>query len=356
MGQPGNCGNGIRPYKFSLDELKDLKVGDSKQMEKGCGYGDFDVTNEGNLKEKGFGWPENGEFEFGGRGDYCNLCDGEYGCECNDTNHVPGKRGKVKRRLFKADSKDCCLANMESKDKTKTIGNYTCDPLYRNPGGTECGNYYRDYCKESNNLFNPNCQALKNTNSSLYNQLMTEKCNTAEHYKSSMCMNWCTTNSDSCTMLKTFDKCAQFKITDPDCTEQKVGEVQNLCKKYKIIESDVGDTGFYPCNLNGIKLLEDDCKNVGMKLDSCSPTALDLEKNRLELEKSRIQNAKQFEKTEKTISQVLGITDQPTTTPAPSSGEDYTIYIIAIIIFIILSSSSSSIGGILVFMGGEEAK
>lgn len=352
----GKCGgDDTKPYKFSLNDLKDVKENEDKEMPKGCGPDTQE--NQEWLKKRGFGWPENGEFQWGGLGSGCGLCsdvgDG-YGCECHGGNAVVGKRGKVKRIAYKANTKDCCLANMEGKDKTYIINNqYTCHPDNRNPGHTNCSNIYRDYCKESNNLFNPNCQALKNTNSSLYNQLMTEKCNTAEHYKSSMCMNWCTNNSDSCTMLKTFDKCAQFKITDPDCTEQKVGEVQNLCKKYKIIESDVGDTGFYPCNLNGIKLLEDDCKNVGMNLDSCSPTALDLEKNRLELEKSRMQNAKQFEKTEKTISQVLGITDQPTTTPRPSSEEDYTIYIIAIIIFIILSSSFSGIGGILLFMGEE---
>lgn len=349
MGNIGKCGE--RPYKFTLNDLKDVNIDDSKEMPKGCGPDTHE--NQEWLKKRGFGWPDNDEFQWGGLGGGCGLCsniDEGYGCECHGGDAIVGKRGRVKRIHYKADPKDCCLANMEGKDKNAIIGSYTCHPDNRNPGHTSCSNIYRDYCKESDNLFNPNCQALKNTNSSIYNQLMQEKCNTEEHYNSSMCRNWCSTNKSLCTMLDTTNKCVQYKITDPECTEQKVSEVQNLCKTYKIIEG-LDDLGYYPCNLNGIKLLEDNCKEVNIDLDSCSPTALDLEENRLELQKTREQNAEQNERTEKTFNEFL----QPTTTPAPSSEEDYTIYIIAIIIFISLLFSFSSIGGILVFMSGEKA-
>jgi hypothetical protein len=357
MGQPGNCGNGIRPYKFSLDDLKDVAKGSDKQMEKGCGYGDFDVTNEGNLREKGFGWPENGEFEYGGRGDNCNLCDGEYGCECNQTNHVPGKRGKVRRRQYKADPKECCLANMESKDKTKTIGDYTCDPTYRNPGNTECGNYYSDYCKESNNLFNPNCQALKNTNSSLYNILMTEKCNTNEHYKNNTCLAWCNeAESNSCTMLNSSNRCEEYQITEPECTLQKINEVQAKCLSYKLTESKIG-AGTYACTLNGVKTLEDKCKEYNIDLGSCSQTAVEDELNRVfqaeQNDITRQQMAEQFNTAQTSLNEVLGIEKKPK--PKPEDSEDYTMYIIIAIILIFLFMSFSGIVGVLL-IGGEESE
>lgn len=352
----GKCGGDeTKPYKFTLDDLKDIDVGGFKEMPRGCAP---DAGAEGWLKRRGFDWPQNEEFEFGGLGNECGLCsevDSGYGCECSGGNAISGKRGKVKRRQFKADPKACCLANMESKDKTKTIGDYTCDPLYRNPGGTECGNYYRDYCKESNNLFNPKCQALKNTNSSIYNQLMTAKCNTKEHYKSPLCMDWCTTNNESCTMLNTSNRCAQFQITDPDCTQQKINDTINTCKKYKIIQSDVGNLGEYGCNLNAIKTLEDECKQYNINLDSCSPVALEQAKNRDELAKSREQNAQQFSAAQQNINKVLGIDESPSTTPPPTSKEDYTMYIIAIILVCIFILSSSSIISFL-FIGGEESE
>lgn len=337
----GKCGGDeTKPYKFTLDDLKDLDIDKEKEMPRGCAP---DAAGaEGWLKKRGFDWPQNEEFEFSGLGSGCGLCsdiDGGYGCECSGGNAVVGKRGKIKRRQFKGNHKECCLANMESKGKTKIVGNFTCDPLYVNPGSTECGNYYIDYCKQSDNLFNSNCQALKNSNESLYNNLMGEKCNTTENYKSSTCLNWCTNNSTSCTMLNNSNRCAEFQITDPECTEEKVNDTINQCKKYKIIQSDVGNLGEYSCNLNAIKTLEDECKQYNIDLDSCSPAALEQAKNRDELAQSREQNAQQFKNTQDNINKILGLEDS--TTKKPEKKEDYTIYIIIMISIIILSSFSS---------------
>jgi hypothetical protein len=343
MGQPGNCGNGIRPYRFSLDDLKDVAKGSDKQMEKGCAP---DAGGEGWLKNKGFGWPDNGEFEWGGLGSDCRLCDGEYGCECPNTNAIGGKRGKVKRRDYKADPRECCLANMEAKDKTKTIGDYTCDPTYRNPGNTDCGNYYRDYCKESNNLFNPNCQALSTKNEALYKDLMTDKCNTKENYTHEKCIVWCNeAASNSCHMLKAQNDCKKYQITEPDCTQTKINDLKTLCAKYKLEESDLG-AGVYACNLNAIKTLEDECTKYNIQISSCTTNALEDEKNRVlkkeENDKTRSLMESQFQRG---LEEVLNI--EKTKKNKNKDEEDYTMYIIITIILVCIFMSSSSIVSVL---------
>ena len=62
----GKCPGDSKPYKFSLSDLADISVDSSKQMENGCAP-HVDGTQGGSgyawLKHRGFGWPENGEFE-----------------------------------------------------------------------------------------------------------------------------------------------------------------------------------------------------------------------------------------------------------------------------------------------------
>lgn len=79
----------LKLHQFSLKDLADVYVGDSKQMNKGCGP-HVDGTQDGSgyawMKNRGFGWPENGEFEWGGPGKVVGLCSdigGGYGCECS---------------------------------------------------------------------------------------------------------------------------------------------------------------------------------------------------------------------------------------------------------------------------------
>lgn len=136
----GTCSKGVYPGKFTLADLKDLTKGETKQMNKGCGplLADSSIagSNYDMLKKQGFGWPDNGEFEYGGVGDECNMCSliEGYGCECQGSGEkVVGKRGVVKRVAFKGDLTECCLANIERQDANKTIGDYTCDPEIENP-------------------------------------------------------------------------------------------------------------------------------------------------------------------------------------------------------------------------------
>ena len=62
----GKCGDeNTKPYKFTLDELADVAIDDTKEMIRGCGP-NADGTHETWLYNRGWGWPDNGEFEYYG--------------------------------------------------------------------------------------------------------------------------------------------------------------------------------------------------------------------------------------------------------------------------------------------------
>jgi hypothetical protein len=363
------CNNGTRPSNFTLNELKDLRIGDTKQMDKGCGPA-IDGPSAGDcqdwLRQKGFGWPENDEFEWGGTGDNCNLCSFEYGCECNTWGqNVTGKRGKVKRKSFKGDPSECCLANMERKDGNKTVGNFTCDPKYRDPNSTDCTNIYADYCKQGDRMMtDTKCQYLAQSNSTLYNSLMKEKCNTDQYYQHSTCINWCANNSTECSKLNTFQDCKKLGISIGECTPQKILDVKADCEKYGI-RSQQG-LAIYQCSPAGIDALLAECRTNNV-MDTCSPTsiqdAIDNATRRAQLDmqaKTQEQIQQNYDTTQKTIADILNVTGETPKTEIPETTSQFDIsnikklvtdnYVIAIIIAIILIVISSSSSASLLFV------
>ena len=57
---------------------------------------------------------------------------------------IVGSKGGYKRVSYNADPLQCCLA------QTATIGNFTCDPKYRNNTSEDCRQYLKKYCEEDN--------------------------------------------------------------------------------------------------------------------------------------------------------------------------------------------------------------
>ena len=355
----GTCSNGVRPYKFSLADLKDLRDGDTKQMDKGCGpsiEGTIPGSASDMLQIKGFGWPDNGEFEWGGLGDNCDLWDGEYGCECTSSGHIGGRRGKVKRKAFKADATECCLANVERQDANKIIGDYTCDPENRKPTSSGCTNVYSDYCKVGDRMLtDPKCSFLQNSNSTLYSQLMKETCNKDDYYMNSKCLDWCGSNSTDCSRLNVYKDCKKYEIPANECTPQKVVDIRAECTKYGIT-SEQG-LAIYKCSPAGINALIDECK-INNVFDTCSPTSIQdaidnaTRASQLEIQAKTTQQIQEnYDKTQQTIAGILNLTDQPTPTPEAQQfdietitkflKDNSTIVIILVIILILLSSSSS---------------
>jgi hypothetical protein len=220
----------------------------------------------------------------------------------------------------------------------------------------DCGD--RVNCLDDANVFNQEC--TKRTDGS-YNDKVREFCNrNDENAMSSGCINWCKNNSTSCTRYNDLTDCKTFGITVPDCTRAKIDETQTLCKKYKIIQSDIGNTGVYPCNVNSIKELEKECKEYDVSLNSCSPDSLENAKDtaltvaiQQEAEKKA---AERYNATQQMINQTLGISGpatKPTKTTPPPISEDYTMYIIIAIILLVLFMSSSSIS-VFILMNKEE--
>lgn len=145
MGQ--TCANGTRPGGISLADLQDLQIGASRAGS-GC------TANVGGVlpgsgyeyaKKTGFSFPDNGEFEWGGLGDTCRMCDGEWGCECAGS-AVVGSKPTVKRVAYLADPATCCISN------AVTTGGKTCDPKYRDRNGAACKTSMMNYCAQGTNI------------------------------------------------------------------------------------------------------------------------------------------------------------------------------------------------------------
>jgi hypothetical protein len=337
-----------RPYTFSLNELIDLKIGERKQMNQGCGSLTFNIENE--LKSKGFGWPNNGEFAWGDRGDSCALCAGEYGCSCEGG--IAGSRGTVKRIAYTGDPTKCCLANHASRGSVKSVEGRTCDPLNTDPSSQTCTNAFRTYCKEGNNIFEDiKCKNLSKTNQTLFNQLMKDTCNSSDELaESSGCIDWCQSNARECTRLTTLKDCIKYGITKSECTSEKVAEVRTACIKGGILSEQGLSTG-WQCNPNALLKLDETCATYNISKDTCTPIQIaEAEANELQKElaaKALEESNKKYLATQKAISDILGEDIQPmiegtdsTTTKVDFVKENKGVIVIIYLLIILLIISS----------------
>lgn len=328
----GTCGGDeTKPYKFSLQDLQDLKSGSTKDMPRGCGPS-IGGTQGGSaydwLVHRGFGWPDNGEFEWGGLGDGCNMCSdvvGGYGCECTGGGSISGSRGRVKRKAYLADATKCCFANF-NKDSVKTMDGKTCDPDHRNSTSSTCTNLYREHCKSGNNLVNDEkCTSLANSNSNLYNELMKPYCNAnVDNALSTPCINWCKSNSTECNVLNLKTDCIKYgycmddnpKLCSDKCTDASITALQASCKKYGL-DSEQG-MRLYGCSDKAIKQFLDDCDEFDVSEETCTAVQLqnaktnEFNKQQLKIaEKSQQQSQENYKETQNTINEVLGLAPPP---------------------------------------------
>jgi len=257
---------------------------------------------------------------------------------------------------------NCCFANVERKGAATTIEyGLQCDSKNTDPGGTACTGVYDNYCKVGDRMITDSkCKKLQDSNITLFNTLMKDKCNLDEFYKTTECINWCKNNSTDCNKLNTFQSCQEFGIGQSECTAQKVLDVKTDCQKYGI-RSEQG-LAVSQCSPASIKALVDQCKEY--KLDSCSPggiqDAIDNATRAAQLEmqaRTQEQIQQNYETTQKTIADILNLTEEPSEiTPTAKSPvqnifdinniqqwikDNYNItIIIVVIIFLIISSSS----------------
>lgn len=351
------------PKSMSLEDLQDLRIGESKQQETGCG-GQGNPT--GDLWNAGFRYPLNGEFDWNwdDYGEWCWTCDGDWGYQCDDAG-AGGRRGrrmKIKRNAFKGNKFDCCINNTKNPGSWKLNGNTTCDPIYRNPSSQECNIELDNFCKDYNRIISDDrCYALQNSNTTLFNKLMKAHCNWSdENAKGDKCISWCKTNSTDCDRLNLINDCQTYGLTGSTCTKQGVIDIKNKCKVYGILSEQGLQKGSYQCTPAGISVLEQDCNKYNMS--SCTVDGIDqaqiLKAQEEQSKKAMEESQKQFTQTQAALGQVLDLPSKPQEPrkelqPSESQQmkiqqiqpvqDNSIIYIIIflVILFVLLLSSSS---------------
>ena len=210
------CAEGRAPRKFTLSELTDLPIGGKREMASGCGpsiSGAQGGSGYSKLLGKGFGWPANNEFAWGGLGSSCTMngWTWKYGCEAGSG--VGGRRGTVSRVGYRGDPASCCRA------QSRTIGNNTCNPKYTdNFAGAACDVHMDAYCKGST-LGSTICQRWVNEaltkERSLPNSNLKNYCSIDKNFANSTCQKWC-------------DKTRHINSMNGACDQV----VASYCKKY----------------------------------------------------------------------------------------------------------------------------
>lgn len=191
----GQCTSTGMSRAFTLDELKDLKVGETKEMGKGCGpavSGTQGGSCYSRLVGRGFSYPANGEFNWGGMGSTCAMCSEVtkgYGCDnCTGSNAIIGRRGTVKRISYLGDKAKCCYSG------TQVVDGKTCDPKYVNQyATTDCDEAMIAHCV-GDNIENNKCRqwistSLDNKRSTPNTNLKTY-CSQGKNYAKAVCQEW----------------------------------------------------------------------------------------------------------------------------------------------------------------------
>lgn len=198
------CGTGSS--SATLDQLKNIPLGGTYQFSSGCGpsiSGTQPGSGFARLTQRGMGWPQNGEFEWGGLGDSCQMCSDPvngYGCEgCSGAGAVGGNRGTVKRSAYKGDQTACCT----QQPSGGLLNGNTCDPQYSssNYSNKQCDQPMQTFCAQGTNIVtDPNCVTWKNivgNGNSYVEAAMKSYCAAGDNITSATCENWLNVNQTS---------------------------------------------------------------------------------------------------------------------------------------------------------------
>ncbi len=234
----GTCGS--HPPKYTLENLKELGINQKKEAATGCCPNIGGAQSGGGQDRcmgKGFSWPNNGEFAWGGLGGSCKMCSstGSYGCssKCGSGGGtIGGKRPTVKRIAYNANPVDCCS---KSTPTNPIVNGKTCDPKYRGMSQSACQDILQSECT-ADASFSEHCLAWGNTSDNAQRSLDNYKaqyCNVPDNYRNDInCQTWCNTNtgkgrcdvavSDYCADIANLNddtcSCINSPIDQPQCT------------------------------------------------------------------------------------------------------------------------------------------
>lgn len=366
----------VKPTPFTLEDLADIKVDESKEQTTGCGG--FPGNTSGDLWNAGFRYPLNGEFDWDSNlGSECWTCTNNWGEECFNAGAGGrgGRRGKIKRKSYKGDILGCCLNNIKNPGAHKIEGDYTCDPKYRSPTNAECRTKITSFCGDGDKIVtDERCIALANSDATTFNTLMGEYCNSSDtNAKGDKCINWCSSNSTSCTRLNTIQGCEKYGITT-GCSSAKITNVKTQCQKYGMLSEQGMSIGDYACTTSGIESLQADCELYDLiDGEDCTATGISNAKvakqSQKQADAARKQSETQFQFTKTALADVLNLPQNTTSnttldttldttdtvddeeTPSPQDSTkpklpDSTTIIIAVVVlilFLLLCSSSLSL-------------
>ena len=319
----GKCGTYSKPV--TLAQLQDVALNEKYESPYGCGSN----LTAGNLGSKGFSWPANYEFEWGGQGNPCGVCSADYGCECHGEDAVVGSRGTVKRVAYLGNPTDCCEANIQGLNTAKTLGGKTCNPIYRNPQSTSCEIAYRNKCVGAN-ILNAECSKLADSNNALHTSLMRDYC--ASDTQSEVCRNWCRTRAD-CTKLDNITDCGLFGLQS-DCSAADIASFELECQKRGFINNYGHNSGTYTCSKDGIEQIKVDCDSYGLTEGNCTSNGVNNAKL-IQMDESVIEESERLaessiSETKNLLAEILG-----------GGGNFVTnnlMWIVLIIMFLIFSS------------------
>lgn len=355
----GKCGE--KPYQFSVAELADLHIGDTKEMMKGCTT-TSNAGAEGWLNRRAPGgsfYPKNGEFEWGGLGGNCGLCsdvEHGYGCRCSGKDAVIGKRGKVKRKAFLASKDQCCLDNAKGNSTSMIVNGLTCDITHRNPGTSECASIYKNACGGDQIITNQTCRNVRFGNADAYNDMMDTYCNLSDiNAQKNECIDWCKQNSTRCTRFNTLQDCQERDMEGADCTTENVASLSADCTKYGIFSEQGMPVGDYQCTMSGLAALKDDCEYYSLVGEKCRAVSVEnaaIAKRAEEANQAALaQSSAQFEESQNVLNTALtdaGLGDKVDDDKIFGLNTQMFIILVVIFVCLLLTSSIGSAGFIFV--------
>jgi len=140
--------------KFNSSDLQNLGLNQTKDAGSGCvapNSGSQPGSGRAVAEEHGFGYPNNGEFDFYLGNTPCSRCLFTNGDDsCTGALAPAGVRPAVKRIAYKGDPTECCqTGNLLDSNSN------TCDPKYQN--ADNCTTALTNFCNNTDNISSSKC-------------------------------------------------------------------------------------------------------------------------------------------------------------------------------------------------------
>ncbi len=233
MGQcaSNNSGN---PEIFGLERVRHLKIGESIESSTGCTpniWGTQVGSGYDRAIQRGFMYPQNGEFNFI-LGSSCRMCsdvEQGYGCSgCNDWNNsIEGRRVGIQRISYGADKLKCCLG----KSQNQIVDGKTCDPSYL-PNSKNCFDITSEYCNNIDNFNNePACLTFCSQNNGYCDNSMSSYCEKNPDAPQCFCINSTINKSQSAKKIGLSATCIDKDCVDRGYKTRQMIEARERCPK-----------------------------------------------------------------------------------------------------------------------------